>query len=149
MKEGKYNAMPKSYHRQLIQVVVRERWTKTMSELLALRLMESFPYTDLRRMVAVHTMTDELDIADWNTHWMEIAGAVHHLGRNKLPEKELIYWYSLNFFLRHPEWGNQVDVLSKEYPEFVREFRKYERARFYVLFFYFQWTAGKKYLKES
>ncbi|MFP7478044.1 YxiJ family protein [Terribacillus saccharophilus] len=147
MKEGKYIAMPVSYHHQLIQVVVRERWTKTVSELLALRLMEPFPYTGLRRIIENYTTADELDLADWNTHWMEIGGAVQHLIRSKLPEKNLINWCSLNFFSRHPEWSNQNDVIMEEYPVFHREYMGYERARFYVLFFHYQWTAGRKYLK--
>ncbi|PAF19918.1 hypothetical protein CHH69_12305 [Terribacillus saccharophilus] len=148
MKERKYIAMPTINHRQLLQAVVKERWIKTTGELLALRLMEPFPYTDLRRMIADHSGTKELDLADWNTYWMEIAGAVYHLIRSKLPEKGLIYWCSLNFFLRHPEWSNQNDILLKEYPEIHREFREYERTRFYVLFFYYQWTAGQKYLNK-
>lgn len=148
MREGKYIAMRVSYHRQLVQAVVKERWIKTTGELLALRLMEPFPYTDLGRMIADHSMTDELNLADWNTHWMEITGAVYHLRRSKLPEKRLIYWCSLNFFSQNPEWGNQNEVLSKEYPEFAREFREYERARFYVLFFYYKWTSGQKYLNK-
>ncbi|SEM46349.1 YxiJ-like protein [Terribacillus saccharophilus] len=148
MKEGKYFAMPISYHRQLVQAVVKERWIKTTGELLALRLMEPFPYTDLGRMIADHSMTDELDLADWNAYWMEIAGAVYHLRRSKLPEKRLIYCCNLNFFSQHPECGNQNEVLSKEYPEFAREFREYERARFYVLFFYYKWASGQKYLNK-
>jgi hypothetical protein len=32
MKEGKYIAMPTSYHRQLVQAVVKERWIKTMGD---------------------------------------------------------------------------------------------------------------------
>lgn len=148
MKDNKYIAMTTSYHRQLVRTVVRERWTKTVDELLALRLMKPFPNTELQRMIAHSTMMDELDLADWNTHWMEIAGAVYHLGRGNLPERGLICWCSLNFFLRHPEWGNQNDILLKEYPVFHREFMEYERARFYVLFFYYQWTAGRKYLNR-
>jgi hypothetical protein len=137
IKEGKYIAMPTAYH-HLKEEVVKESWTRTMKEMLSLRLREHFPYDDLRHLIADHPNADMLDGADWNTYWMDIAAAVHPIGRGKLPSRSFVAWCSKNFFSHHPEWAIQDNSFIQKYPVFYHEYKTFELARFYVLFLYYK-----------
>ncbi|QXE00645.1 YxiJ-like family protein [Terribacillus sp. DMT04] len=149
MKEGKYSVMPTAYYQQLKQAVVQENWTRTMKEMLSLPLRDSFPYEDLKHLIADHPRADMLDGADWNTYWMDIAAAVYHVCRGKLPSRTLIAWCSQNFFSRHPEWILQDNSYVKKYPVFYREYKTFELARFYVLFLCHQKTRGCMSLEKE
>jgi hypothetical protein len=89
MKEDQYIAMPLAFH-HLKQAVVQEKWMRTITEMLSLRLRDPFPYEDLRNLIADHPKADRLDGVDWSIYWMDIVAAVYHISRGKLPSRTLV-----------------------------------------------------------